>query len=145
MLGPQSRATRQGGGVTPTHTNSRSLKKGKQQLVGHNIVVRASADGAVSDDDLARALSASQTDFERDVCETTLSSLSGKDVEFLCAMAHDDGPSRMANVADRMDATVDYAQKYRRRLIDAGVIESASRGYVRFAVPFLRDYLRNRE
>ena len=39
----------------------------------------------------------------------------------------------------------DYAQKYRRRLIDAGVIESASRGYVRFAVPFLRDYLRNRE
>ena len=79
------------------------------------------------------------------MCETTLSSLSGKDVEFLCAVARDDGPSRTANVADRMDATVDYAQKYRRRLIDAGVIESASRGYVRFAVPFLRDYLRNRE
>ena len=115
------------------------------QLVGHNIVVRAAADGAVSDDDLARALSASQADFERDVCETTLSSLSGKDVEFLCAMARDDGPSRTANVADRMDATVDYAQKYRRRLIDAGVIEVASRGYVRFAVPFLRDYLRDRE
>ena len=90
------------------------------QLVGHNIVVRASADGAVSDDDLARALSTSQADFERDVCETTLSSLSGKDVEFLCAMARDDGPSRTADVAYRMDATVDYAQKYRRRLIDAG-------------------------
>lgn len=60
-------------------------------------------------------------------------------------MARDDGPSRTADVAERMDATVDYAQKYRRRLIDAGVIEPASRGYVRFAVPFLRDYLRDRE
>lgn len=27
VLGPRARATRQGGGVTPTHTNSRSLVK----------------------------------------------------------------------------------------------------------------------
>ena len=40
-----------------------------------------------------------------------------------------------------MGVTVDYAQKYRKRLIDGGVIESAGRGYVGFAVPYLRDYL----
>lgn len=36
----------------------------------------------------------------------------------------------------------DYAQKYRRRLIDAGVIEAPRRGEVSFAVPYLGDYLR---
>ena len=40
-----------------------------------------------------------------------------------------------------MSVTPDYAQKYRRRLIDAGVIEQARRGYVRFAVPYMADYL----
>ena len=51
----------------------------------------------------------------------------------------------MADVAERMGVTSDYAQKYRRRLIDAGVIESPRRGYVAFAVPYLADYLRNDE
>lgn len=48
----------------------------------------------------------------------------------------------MRDIAERMGATSDYAQKYRRRLLDAGVIERARRGYVRFAVPYLADYLR---
>lgn len=57
-------------------------------------------------------------------------------------MAADEGDSRMRDIAERMGATSDYAQKYRRRLLDAGVIERARRGYVRFAVPYLADYLR---
>lgn len=40
-----------------------------------------------------------------------------------------------------MGVTVDYAQKYRKRLIGGGVIESEGRGYVGFTVPYLRDYL----
>lgn len=45
----------------------------------------------------------------------------------------------------RHDVTVDYAQKYRKRLIDAGVIEAARRGFVAFAVPYLREHLRRAE
>ena len=115
------------------------------QLVGHNIVIRADESGRVSDDGLQRALDISRADFMRDVCQTTLASLSDRDVDFLCSMARDDGASRTADIAERMGATVDYAQKYRRRLIDAGVIEPAGRGYVTFAVPFLREHLRERE
>ena len=40
-----------------------------------------------------------------------------------------------------MGVTTDYAQKYRRRLIEAGVIEAAGRGMVAFAVPYLEDHL----
>lgn len=54
---------------------------------------------------------------------------------------HRNRSSRVSEVAERMGVTVDYAQKYRKRLIDGGVIESAGRGYVGFAVPYLRDYL----
>ena len=56
-------------------------------------------------------------------------------------MAGDRPRSRVSDVAERMHVTVDYAQKYRKRLIDAGIIEPAGRGFVRFAVPYLQDYL----
>ncbi len=91
---------------------------------------------------LRDALACAREDFENDVCSTTLSELSDVDVEFLGAMAADDGPSRVSGVAERMGVTVDYAQKYRRRLINAGVIEPARRGYVRFAVPYLANHMR---
>jgi hypothetical protein len=35
-----------------------------------------------------------------------------------------------------------YASVYRVRLIEAELIEPAGHGYIDFAVPYLRDYLR---
>lgn len=98
--------------------------------------------GDVSEEELSRALDLAEVAFERDVCETTLAALSEKDGEFIGAMAVDEGRSRVADVAERMGVSFDYAQKYRKRLIDSGVIEAAGRGYVTFAVPYLGDYLR---
>ncbi len=112
------------------------------QLIGHNVVAYAPENGVVGEKELGDALASAQADFESDVCGTALAALSGKDVEFLQAMACDDGASRIADVAERMGVTQDYAQKYRRRLIDAGVIEAARRGEVSFAVPHLASYLR---
>lgn len=112
------------------------------QLVGHNLVLYARDGEPVDDALLADVLAASREDFENDVCRTTLAALSGRDVDFLQAMSQDEGASRMADIAERMAVTSDYAQKYRRRLIDAGVIEVPHRGEVAFAVPYLADYLR---
>ena len=112
------------------------------QLIGHNIALRAPNGEELTEESLQSAFTAARLDFENDVCGTTLAALSEKDVEFLEAMALDEGPSAIADVADRMGVTKDYAQKYRRRLIDAGVIEAAGRGRVSFAVPYLADYLR---
>jgi hypothetical protein len=58
-------------------------------------------------------------------------------------MSKDSGPSSTAAVAARMDKDAHYANAYRGRLIDAGVIEAAGRGYVDFAIPYLREYLRS--
>ena len=114
------------------------------QLIGYNIANRCQAGERATRKLVDGAIEASKVDFENDVCETTLAALSDQDVAFLAAMADDeDTVSRISDVAKRMSVTPDYAQKYRRRLIDAGVIEQARRGYVRFAVPYMADYLRS--
>lgn len=115
------------------------------QLLGYNVGVRLPEGGELTEEVFERATASAEEDFRSDVCETTLSALSFQDVEFLNAMVVDDGSSRMADIAERMNRTADYAQKYRRRLIDAGVIEAAGHGMVRFAVPYLRGYLRERD
>lgn len=112
------------------------------QLVGHNLVLYATGDGTVDDESLENALESARVSFENDVCGTTLSALSDKDACFLVAMSEDERESRLADIAERMGVTQDYAQKYRKRLISAGIIEASRRGYVRFAVPYLAGHLR---
>ena len=71
-----------------------------------------------------------------------LAGISEVDRSFLLAMAQDDGASKMADVQARLGVDANYVSQYRLRLIDAELIEAAGRGYVRFALPYLRDYLR---
>lgn len=70
-----------------------------------------------------------------------LRELSDIDRTYLLAMAQDRGPSRTSDIASRMDKSPQYASVYRARLIAAGMIEPAGHGTVRFAIPYLREYL----
>ena len=74
--------------------------------------------------------------------EPALRDLSHVDRSFLAAMAVDDGPSKMADVASRLTADANYASQYRLRLIAADMIHAAGHGHVDFTLPYLRDYLR---
>ena len=112
------------------------------QLVGHNTVRYAGEGGVVSGETIDETLATSQEEFENDVCRTTLAALSEKDTEFLTALAAEGGEGSMTAIAERMGATHDYAQKYRKRLIDSGIIEPFGRGRVRMAVPYLTEHLR---
>ena len=76
------------------------------------------------------------------VHEPALADASGIDKSFLVAMAKDAGPSKMSDIQDRMGVDVNYASQYRLRLIAAELIQSTRRGYVDFALPYLREYLR---
>ncbi|GAA1470938.1 ATP-binding protein [Corynebacterium felinum] len=76
------------------------------------------------------------------VHEPSLADLSAQDRAFLAAMAHDDGASKMADIAQRLGVDPQYAGTYRRRLIDAEMITTAGYGYVDFSLPYMREYLR---
>lgn len=71
-----------------------------------------------------------------------LDGLSPIDKTYLLAMAQDDGPSSTSTVAECMGKDVKYASIYRTRLIEAQVIEDRGYGKVDFAIPYLREYLR---
>ena len=51
---------------------------------------------------------------------------------------------KISDIADRVGVSADYAQKYRKRLITAGVVENAARGYLKFSVPLLAQYLKDK-
>ena len=76
------------------------------------------------------------------VYEPALADASDIDKSFLLAMAKDDGPSRMKDIRERLEIDANFASQYRLRLIASELIESTGHGYVDFALPYLRDYLR---
>ena len=76
------------------------------------------------------------------VVEPCLRDLSETDRTFLLAMSHDDGPASMKSIAERLGVDATYAGQYRLRLIEAEIILSSSYGKVDFALPSMRDYLR---
>ncbi|MBO0769691.1 MAG: hypothetical protein J2O48_13490, partial [Solirubrobacterales bacterium] len=73
-----------------------------------------------------------------------LAGCSDVDRAFLEAMAEDDGPSATRVIAERLQVTRAYANVYRTRLLEAQLIEVAGRGRVDFAIPYLREYVRER-
>jgi Mn-dependent DtxR family transcriptional regulator len=79
---------------------------------------------------------------EKMIFKRTLDELSDADRTFLYAMSVDDGESRLSDVKDRMGVSTNYANQYRIRLIEQGVIGSRGRGKLGFEIPMLRDYLR---
>jgi hypothetical protein len=76
------------------------------------------------------------------IYEPALAGASTIDKSFLLAMADDDGPSRMKDIQRRLAIDANFASQYRLRLIASELIESTGHGYVDFALPYLRDYLR---
>ncbi|MBT1172739.1 ATP-binding protein [Bifidobacterium sp. MA2] len=122
------------------------------QLVGYSIWRRArrreSTDGhahgnAILTDDVKAGVEQARAKLGEGVCAPVVKQLSGRAVDYLRAMALDDGPSSSSDVAARMHESMDYANIYRQRLLDKHVIVAPARGRVDFAIPFLREYLRS--
>ena len=112
------------------------------QLIGHNMTLYASDDGKLTKIAFKEAISTAKETFQNDICKTTLQPLSETDIQFLQAMRDEPEACKIADIISRMGVTRDFAQQYRRRLLDAGVIETVRRGTVRIAVPYLAEYLK---
>ena len=73
--------------------------------------------------------------------KAVLKGLSSGDTAFLCAMAQDAKVTRIADMEKRLGVSQGTVQTYRRRLLDAGVIEAPRRGEFAFVMPQLAVYL----
>jgi hypothetical protein len=112
------------------------------QLVGAQVWRLHPDETEISIEDAHRGVSNAHRRLGSLVHEPALAPASGIDKSFLLAMAKDDGPSKMADIQERLDVDANYASQYRLRLMAAELIEPTSHGYVDFAIPYLREYLR---
>lgn len=116
------------------------------QLVGYHIWRLARRqhpdDPTVTIEDAERGIAKALSRLGDTVHGPELDSLSPVDRTYLLAMAQDDGPSSTSAIAARMGKSAGYAGTYRTRLLEAQVIEERGYGKVDFAIPYLREYLR---
>ena len=80
-------------------------------------------------------------DMENNVFKPILSPLSDNDKIFLKAMARQGDTVSTAKLLAALGKKGPAMQPYRKRLIEAGVIEAPRRGELVFAVPYLAEYL----
>lgn len=114
------------------------------QLVGYHVWSQARKAGAtVTDQALASGIQKARRRMGATVLQSAYSALSDVDQSYLLAMAEDEGPSSTTTIAERLGVNLVYGGQYRLRLLAAGVIETTSRGYVDFAVPTFREFLRD--
>ncbi|HEY2333258.1 MAG TPA: ATP-binding protein [Acidimicrobiales bacterium] len=114
------------------------------QLVGYHIWRQQPRHKEITAADVGAGIAAARRRLNALVHEPAVADLPGVARTFLLAMAEDDGPSKMSDVAARMKVDANYASQYRLRLIATELIAPAGHGRVDFTMPYLRDYLRER-
>ncbi len=112
------------------------------QLVGAQTWRLHPTEGEITVEDATLGVTRARRRMGALIHEPALTAASDIDKSFLLAMAQDDGPSKMADIGQRLNVDVNYVSQYRLRLIAAELIYSHHRGYVDFTLPYLREYLR---
>ncbi len=112
------------------------------QLVGYQIWRQNPDREEITLADVQAGAAAAQRRLGATVHEASLADLSQVDRTFLAAMATSEGPIKTSTVAANLGVDVNYASQYRIRLIEAGLITPSGHGYIDFALPYLREYLK---
>ena len=111
------------------------------QLIGYYVIQYTSEHGVVTDAIMDKVEKAAMGDMEDNVFKPILNPLSDNDRIFLKALARCGGTVTTANLQAMLGKNGPAIQPYRKRLIEAGVIEAPRRGELVFAVPYLSEYL----
>lgn len=114
------------------------------QLVGSKAWRAAGDAQTIEIEDAQRVRDAVIGEMVRNVHGPALRKIRGRKLDYLHAMLEDDGPSKVADIAARLDVDPRYQATYRQRLISDELIVPAGRGLVEFALPYLREALIDR-
>lgn len=111
------------------------------QLIGHYVTIAASDEGKISNKSVQTAFSRAEEDFRNDICDTTLAAVSDRDLDVLKLIARAEKDCTVAELSKKLGVSNQYVQIYKKRLLQAGIIEQPGRGRVRIVVPYLKEYL----
>lgn len=112
------------------------------QLVGYYMTQYSPEDGVLTDAIMDKVEKAAKGDMEDNVFKPILAPLSDNDKIFLRALSRLGATATTSKLQATLGKKGPAIQPYRKRLIEAGVIEAPRRGELVFAVPYLAEYLR---
>lgn len=110
------------------------------QLVGYRAWNAARQEGVITLRDVEQGAKIAQEELESRVFQSTLAELSAGDLEFLHAM-NASGPTSRGVIGERLGKPSGFVSTYKRRLLEAGVIEEPVPGMLCFALPGFGQYL----
>lgn len=111
------------------------------QLVGYRAWDLASDSKEISSRDFDLGIKIARDEMDDRILAATYRELTAEDKRFLIAMLDDEEESTTADLVERLKRSPQQVSRYRRRMIDAGIIGERGRGIVAFELPFFRDYL----
>ena len=111
------------------------------QLIGHHSWLAAKNPTVIDDQAVEHGTQRALKDLNTLVLKPLVAELSGLDLAFVKAMAEDPGPSKVSDIAARIDRSADTVAQYRRRLIARHIVVPVSHGVVAFTIPGLREFL----
>jgi len=114
------------------------------QLVGYNIWRQNPQNKAVSFEDVEHGIKLAESDMQRMIFDSTLMDLSEQDIRFLVTLARLNRESDTAQIASAWGRDVNYTSKYRKRLLEQGIIGERMLGKIDFDIPMLREYILER-
>lgn len=110
------------------------------QLIGY-YTWEIAKNNVIENSDVKKGIAIAKEDMENRILEATLTELSDRDIDFLKSMLEDEKLSRTTKIAARIGMSTGNVSTYKKRLLEQGVIEEVRRGKVKFALPYLREYL----
>ena len=113
------------------------------QLIGYYVIQYTEEGGTVDPTIMDKVEKSAMGDMENNVFKPILSPLSDNDIIFLKTMARQGETVNTAKLQAALGKRGPALQPYRKRLLDAGIIEAPRRGELVFAVPYLAEYLLN--
>lgn len=112
------------------------------QLVGYRSWNAAGEFGVIEEKDVMQGWKLAQEELRARVYDETLAELSPADIAFVRAMAADGESSMRKAVLKRLGKSSGHVSTYKRRLLEAGVIDEPSQGVFTFALPGFGAYVR---
>lgn len=112
------------------------------QLVGYWMWEETPA-SPITLEDAQRGIRLASDELRDSVLAATYHELSKGDLRFLEAMLPDEGPSTLADVSQRMGVQSNYASKYKKRLMEAGVLGDIGQGRYTVELPGFKEYVRD--
>ena len=114
------------------------------QLAGYRTWRMAEDSDVVDISSVNAAASIARKELDQRVYEAIWFELSEADKSLLWAMSEDSGVTKQTDLAGRLNKKSGHVSKYKKRLLQHGVIQERSRGLLEFCLPGFREYFLER-